>query len=145
MNRNHNYSGVSSVVGLIVVLGTARGIDALMAILQHRNAETFSLNSVILWSYALITLFLAAILLLLFWFVLNRAARNVWVAMIYLLTGLLIVVYPAIYLTPALCCWFPQFDASVLSPTSFMFSSGGFIAIVGLFMLILNHVRYVRY
>ena len=48
MNRNHNYLGVSSVVGLIVVLGTA-GIDALMAILQHRNAETFSLNSVILW------------------------------------------------------------------------------------------------
>ena len=145
MNRNHNYSGVSSVVGLIVVLGMARGVDAFMAFLQQRNAQTFSLNSFILWSYALITLFTAAFLLLLFWFVLNRAARNVWIAMIYLLTGLLIVVYPAIYLTPALRCWFPQFDASVLPPSSFMFFSGGFIAIVGLFMLILNYVRNVRY
>jgi hypothetical protein len=137
MNRKYNFSEIVSIAGLILVLGMARGSDALMASLKQRNSETFTLNFVILWSWPLITLFLDAILLLLFRFVLNRARRNIWIALIYLLIGLFIVAYPALYYVPALCCWFPQFDASVISPTTYMFTVGGIVAIIGLFILIL--------
>lgn len=86
----------------------------------------------------LITLLLATLLLLLFWFVLDRAPRNVWIAAIYLLTGLFIVVSPEIYFTPALGWLIPQFMiASVLSFPSYMLFAGGFVAIMGLFILIL--------
>jgi hypothetical protein len=66
MNRKHNYSGVLSAVGLLVALGMARGFDTFISFLQQRNAETFFLPFVILWSYALLALLLATILLLLF-------------------------------------------------------------------------------
>ena len=75
-NRKGNLHGVYSVIGLIIVLGIAIASDLLMTSLAQRNAETFSLTSIILWSYILIALLLAAVSLLLFWFVLNRAPKN---------------------------------------------------------------------
>ncbi len=73
MKRISNSRGIVSIAGMIIVLGLARGSDALMAFLRARNTETFTLNYVILWSYPLLTLVLALGLLLLFWFVINRA------------------------------------------------------------------------
>jgi len=42
-NAKHNYSGVLSITGLILVLVFARGFDALIAYLVKRNSQTFSL------------------------------------------------------------------------------------------------------
>jgi len=127
-----------SVVGLVAVLGIFRGLDAFMAFLRRPNAETFFSPFLSLWEQTLITLLLATLLLLLFWFVLDRAPRNVWVAAIYLFTGLFIVVSPEIYLTPALSWLIPQFMiASVVSIPSYMLLAGGLVAIMGLFILIL--------
>jgi hypothetical protein len=140
MNRKHNLYGVYSVIGLIIVLGMALGSDFLMASLSHRNAVTFSLTFIIFWSYAPIALLLAAASLLLFWFMLNRAPRNIWVALIFLLTGLFIVAYPILYFTPALgglFYRFPQLNDILLSPHSYTFSVGSLIAVTGLFALIL--------
>ena len=139
MYQKRNYYGVYSIFGLIVVLGMALGFDFLMDFLAHRNAVTFSLPFVIMWSYTFPALFLAAVLLLLFWFVLNRAPRNVWVALIYLIIGLFIVVYPILYFTPAFAGLFYHFSRLnniLLSPHSYIFLSGCFIAITGLFALI---------
>lgn len=140
MNRKHNLYGVYSVVGLIVVLGMALGSDFLMASLAHRNAETFSLTFIIFRSHILFALLLAAVSLLLFWFVLNWAPRNIWVALIYLLTGLFIVTYPILYFIPTLGGSFyppPQLNNILLSSQSYTFSSGCIIAVTGLFALIL--------
>jgi hypothetical protein len=137
MNRKYNYSGGLSAVGLLIALGMARGFDTFISFLQQRNAETFFLPFVILWSYALLTLLLATILLLLFWFVFSRASRNIWIALFYLLIGLFIVSYPTLYFTPIFCCLPPIFETFFLPAQTIMFYSGGFIAIIGLFALIL--------
>jgi hypothetical protein len=138
MNRNRKYLGVFSAVGLIAVLGITRGLDASMAFVRRPNAEPLLSPFLFLWGQTLITLLLATLLLLLFWFMLDRAPRNVWIAALYLLTGLFIVASPEIYFTPALSWLIPQFMiASVVSFRSYMLFAGGFVAIMGLFILIL--------
>ncbi len=138
MNRNRNYPGVLSVIGLIVVLGITGGLDAFIAFLRHRNLELSSSFYAFFWCQTLIALLLAAMLLFLSWFVLYRAHRNIWIAALYLLTGLYIVLTPEIYFTPALSDWLPQWIFNiVVLPDSHMYAAGGFIAIIGLFILIL--------
>jgi len=53
MNRSRNHVGVFSIVGLIAVLGITFGLDAFMAYLGQRSAQTFCLTYVILWTRAL--------------------------------------------------------------------------------------------
>ena len=140
MNRKHNLYGVYSVIGLIVVLGIALGSDFLMASLGRRNAVTFSLTFIIFWSNVLLALLVTAASLLLFWFVLNQAPRNIWVALIFLLAGLLIVTYPVLYFIPTLGGSFyppPQLNNILLSSHSYTSSLGGIIAVTGLFAFIL--------
>ena len=139
MNRKHNLYKVYSVIGLIIVLGIALGSDFLMTSLIHPNTGSFSPIS-ILWLYVLFALLLATASLLLFWFVLNRVPRNIWVALIFLLLGLFIVTYPILYFTPAFGGLFyklPQLNDILISPHSYTFFSGGLIAVTGLFTLIL--------
>jgi hypothetical protein len=138
MNRNNKNSGGFSVAGLFVVLGITWGLDALMAYLDQRNGETFALPYVILWTKALSSILLAALLLLLFWFVLTRAPRNVWVAALYLLIGLFFGFFQVLYFIPAIGGWTPRFFyVLVQSVNSFTILAGSFIAIIGLFMLVL--------
>jgi hypothetical protein len=140
VNPKHDYSSVFSIIGLLIVLGVARGFDALMAYLAKRNAQTFTLPYVIMWSSVIIILFLAAILLLLFWFVVERTSRESWVAIIFLLIGLFFVVSPLLYFIPMFCCLPPQLESLLFPSASFIsytVSAGGFIAIMGLFALIL--------
>lgn len=137
MIRKSIYPGLVSIIGLIAVLGIAWGFDAFMQFLNHRNAVTFSLVPVIIWSLVVIALLLAAILLLLAWFVLSRAPRNVWVSLVFIVIGLFIVIYPALVFTPALCCWMPYIGPLQLTSTRYLFSSAGFVAIMGLLNLVL--------
>ena len=144
MNRSRNHLGVISVVGLIAVLGITGGLDAFMAYLGRPNAQTFTLPYVILWTQALSSLLLAALLLLLFWFVLTRAPRNVWIAALYLLVGLFLGFFQVLYFIPAIGGWMPYlFYGLLLSATSHTILAGSFIAIIGLFMLILSRRKQV--
>ena len=139
-NAEHNTSGVLSIIGVILVLGFARGFDALIAYLVKLNSQTFSLAYIILWSHVFIAIFLAAILLLLFWFVLNRTPRNVWISIVFLLIGFFMVATPILYFTPLFCCLPARLESFLFPPalyTSYTFSSGGFVVIMGLFALIL--------
>ena len=131
-------SMIRPVAGLLVVLGAAWGLDAVMKFLQYVNAQTFSLPLVILWSYTLAGLCLAALLLLQFWFMLVKAPARAWVFMLYLLVGAFIVFYPSLYLTPGLAGWLPDLPAFAYSNTMYLFTAGGFVAITGLFGLILR-------
>ena len=138
MNHKPFNRVVVSVCALIVVLVVEVGCDGLMRFLKSINIEMLTLNYVILWVYALMALVTAAGWLLLAWFVLDREARNVWVGVIFLLVGLAIIVYPALYYTPALCCWLGDFPTVYFVPTSYVYSSGGFVAVLGLVELALR-------
>ncbi len=140
MNQKYNYYGVLSVAGLIVVLGIALGFDALTTIRQL-SIEALPLSLFVFWHYAfnyLAVLLLAAVTLFLFWFVLNRASRNVWIALIFLLTGSFVLAYPVLYYTPTFCCLpLPaQLNNILINSRSYFFYSGSFIAIMGLFELV---------
>ncbi len=138
MNRSRNYPAAVAVIGLIMVLGIAYGLDALMAFLVRRNSQTFTLSYVILWSRVFGSLVLAAALLFLFRFVLDRAPRAAWIAALYLIVGLFFALFPVLYYVPALGSWMPQSLIRVLfSLSSYTFLTGSFIAVTGLFMLIL--------
>lgn len=139
-NAKQKSSVVLSLIGLVLVLGIARGFDALIAYLAKENALTFSLTYVMMWSYIFFDLCLAAILLLLFWFVLNQTPRLAWVSMLFLLIGSFIVASPILYFTPPFCCLPPLLESLLFPPSSFAsytFSSGGIVTIIGLFALIL--------
>ena len=137
MIRKSGYPLVVSLIGLIAVLGIAWGLDALIQYLNNRNQVTVSLSLLITWCLALFALLLAAIWLLLAWFVLSQAPRNIWISLVFLIVGLFIVTYPALVFTPLFCCWVPYIGPLQLSGTKYLFSSGGFVAIIGLFRLIL--------
>lgn len=141
MIRKSGYPLVVSMIGLIAVLGISWGFDTLIQYLYNRNELTFSLGLVIPWSLALVALLLAAIMLLLAWFVLSQAPRNIWLSLVFLIVGLFIVTYPALAFTPLFCCWVPYIGPLQISRTMYLFSSGGFIAIIGLLDLVLPSPR----
>jgi len=138
MNRNHKNLGLFSVVALFAVLGVSWGLDAFIAYLVQRNGETFTLPYVILWTKALSFLLLAVLLLLLFWFLLTVAPRNVWIATLYLLIGLFFGFFQVLYFIPAIGGGMPRFFYDLLlSVNSYTILAGSFLAVIGLFMLIL--------
>jgi hypothetical protein len=132
MNIKPNHPVLVSLTGLVGVLGIARFCDAVMQFIQYQNAQTFSLSHVIFWAFALIALLMAASWLLVAWQVLIRAPGNIWVSVVFLLAGLFIITYPALIFMPALCCWLPNIEAIQGGPTMYLYSTGGFAAIVGL-------------
>ena len=136
MSRKSNSPVLVSITGLIGVLGIAWLCDGLMQFLRNQSAVTFSLNYFIFWIFGLVALVLAAAWLLVAWVVLIRLPGNFWVSLLYLVCGLFIVFYPALYYSPAyspvLCCWLPDIAAIQLGPTTYLYSSGGWVAIIGL-------------
>ena len=142
MSRKSNSPVLVSVTGLIGVLGIAWLCDGLMQFLRNQSAVTFSLNYFIFWIFGLVALVLAAAWLLVAWVVLIRLPGNFWVSLLYLVCGLFIVFYPALYYSPAyspvLCCWLPDIAAIQLGPTTYLYSSGGWVAIIGLAGLLLR-------
>jgi hypothetical protein len=142
MSRKSNNPALVSITGLIGVLGIAWLCDGLMQFFRSQNAVTFALNYFIYWIFGLVALLLAAVWLLVAWVVLMRLPAHVWVSLLYLLCGLFIVFYPALYMSPAysplLCCWLPNIAAIQLAPTMYLYSSGGWVAIIGLAGLLLR-------
>ncbi len=133
-----HHESLISILGLVVVLAVARGMDAILESLRQRNEVTVDLAFTILWSQTLIAILLAAVLLLLAWFVLLRAPRNLWIAGLYLVVGALLAVAPQLYFTPALAAWIPALVfLSIALPGSYQFIAGGFIFVIGLLSLIL--------
>jgi hypothetical protein len=128
---------VVSICGLIVVLGVAWGCDRLMQFFRFLNAQFFTLNTIILWGYALVALVLSGLWLLLAWFELIRESRNTWVSLIFLLIGLSIVAYPALYFTPLLG-WLSNITLVQLAPTMYLFSTGGIVAVIGVLGLVIQ-------
>lgn len=141
MNGKRYNPVLVSLTGLIGILGIGWLCDGLMQFLRYQNFQWFTLNYVIFWTYALIAVVLPASWFLLAWVVLVRLPVNAWVSLVYLVCGLFIVAYPALYYTPVLCCGLPDIAAVQLAPTMYLYSSGGCLAVIGLAGLILRGRR----
>ncbi len=141
MNQRQNTLGALSILGLVVVLAIAVGLDTLASWLTRPGAlPPISVMMLIyVGTHVLASLLLAAILLLLFWFVLTRTPRTPWIAVLFLLVGLYIASGQVLFPIPVLTAWWPWFFKEAIdSRTSYTALSGSFIAIMGLFMLIVR-------
>ncbi len=135
MNGTRRGTNAFAIGGMLAVLVIARGLDALRLYFGRPSAPTFNPYAMI-WSQSLGPLLLAALLLWLFWFVVNRVRPSAWVAAVYLLVGLPLAFALVLYFPPFGIAW-PYFLTAVLSTSSYTTLAGSFIAITGLFMLIL--------
>ncbi len=138
MDRNRTSIGLLSIAGLIALVAVARGLDSLAASARRHLPLAHPPYDAILWTPALSALLLAAVLVLLYRFVLARLSRNVWVAALYLFVGVFLAFARVLYFVPAVSDWVPStFYAPVISPISYTMLAGSFLAVIGLFMLIL--------
>ncbi len=136
MKNNSINLVIRQLLGLIGVLGIAYGCEVLIEALKARNAVTTNLNNIILWTYAITTLLVAGITLLLFWYTITQSSRSILMAIIYLVVGLIIVLSPLIYFLP-ITSWLLRPYPEPLYPRSIFYIGGGGIAMIGLLRIVL--------
>jgi hypothetical protein len=140
MNKDNGWSGVTSIIGMLALLSLGRGSDAFIYNLMRSNSQTFGLPYGIMWSYIISDILFAALVIFLAWLVLSWLPREIWISIVFVFIGLFVVVSPILYFTPPFGN-LPAALRSLLFPASgsvaFTYSSGGFVAAIGLFALIL--------
>ncbi len=137
MDRSRGSLAAISILGLIAVLVIAAGLDTLVTFIGRPGMGTLNPYAIV-GLRAVTALLLAAALLLLSWFVLTRAPRRPWVAVLYLLVGLYLAFAQVLYYVPTLSHWWPPFFSGVVvSRSGYTITSGDFIAVMGLLMLVL--------
>lgn len=132
MNRKFSSSVILPLVGMMIILALAYGFDILIKTLKEQNAY-YSLDDILLWTYAATNLLLNGALLLLFWRIMTKTTRSIWVGVIYLAVGMYLVISLGLY----------RFTGNLFYPPvpgSLLFYSIGGIGLIGLLLLILPRV-----
>ena len=132
MNRKFSSSVILPLVGMMIILALAYGFDILIKTLKEQNAY-YSLDDILLWTYAATNLLLNGALLLLFWGVMAKTTRSIWVGVIYFAVGMYLVISLGLY----------RFTGNLFYPPvpgSLLFYSIGGIGMIGLLLLILPRV-----
>ncbi len=131
-----------SLLAMVAILVIAYGMDRLILFLRDLSSRTASYNELTLVSYSLAHLLLAVLLLALFYRFVFQAPTNRWSAWIFLIVGLGICLYPAIYFTP-IAEWLRLPTISFIGVQSFFITSGAFIAVTGASALWWNYRKPV--
>lgn len=135
MNRKFSSSVILPLVGMMIILALAYGFDILIKTLKEQNGMTYSLTVYILmWMYVATNLLVNGALLLLFWGIMTKTTRSIWVGVIYLAVGMFLVISLLLYVYGITDIFYPPVPGSLL----FYASSG--IGMIGLFILILPRV-----
>ena len=132
MNREFSSSVILPLVGMMIILALAYGFDILIKTLKEQNAY-YSLDDILLWTYAATNLLLNRALLLLFWRIMTKTTRSIWVGVIYLAVAMYLVISLGLY----------RFTGNLFYPPvpgSLLFYSIGGIGLIGLLLLILPRV-----
>jgi hypothetical protein len=125
-----------SLAGLTAVLLMAYGFERWSLLLRQRGADTLTLTP-FLWLASIANLLLAVALLLLAWFVTNRANRSRFVSLIFIVVGLLITFATAITFS-ATSRLLPLGIMEYLTPNSRVVYAAAIIAATGIAGLILQ-------
>ena len=96
---------------------------------QSINGDLVDL--IVLITYIIATLLFATAGLTLFWYILVRAQRAVWLNLVLLVAGLLVIIYPLLHLFTPMGVAFPTLLA-VFSPGTHVYYGGGLLAGIGL-------------
>ncbi len=123
------------LVVMLAELFIAYDLDTWREVLRQQSALTPSLTTIVLWSYSISYLLLAAALLAMFVWLMYRPQRSKWVAWIYIVVGLFFSAFPIIYFSPASWLVIPFVSAS--SFPTYLPTAGAFVAITGLALLVI--------
>jgi len=134
MNRKFSSSVILPLVGMMIILALAYGFDILIKTLKEQNGMTYSLDDILMWTYVATNLLVNGALLLLFWGIMTKTTRSIWVGVIYLAVGMFLVISLLLYVYGITDIFYPPVPGSLL----FYASSG--IGMIGLFILILPRV-----
>jgi hypothetical protein len=127
---------IFALIMLATTIALAFAMDRLFEYLREKNTETFSLNYVILWLYPLISLTLALCLLALIWYMLFRVEVDKIMLVVYLVIGLIILLYVPLRMTTGILVPRSPFLMTVLMPGTRVYWVGAFQAGIGLIGLI---------
>ena len=133
MNRKFSSSVILPLVGMIMLLSLAYGFDILIKTLKEQNGMTYSLDDILMWTYVATNLLVNIALLLLFWGVMAKTTRSIWIGVIYFAVGMYLVISLGLY----------RFTGNLFYPPvpgSLLFYSMGGIGLIGLLLLILPRV-----
>jgi hypothetical protein len=126
------------ILPLIIMLANlaiAYDLDRWREVLRQQNALTANLSTLVLWSYTISGLLMAAALLAQFAWIIYRPQRSQWAAAIYILIGLFFSAYPVLYFSPV--AWLVGPLVEITSFPAYLLTAGAFIAITGVAILVI--------
>lgn len=130
------------LAAMVFILAFSTGLDRWILYLRELNARTASYIQLTLVSYSAAHLLLAVLLLALFFWMVISAYTSRLVAWIYLLVGLGISLYPAIYFTPV-AEWIQLPLVNIISARSFLITAGSSIAVTGAAAFLRNRLQRI--
>lgn len=141
MNQSSANSFVS-IGAMLIILAFSAGLDRWILYLRELNARTASYIQLTLVSFSAAHLLLAVLLMALFVWMVLHAYTSKWAGWIYLLVGLVITLYPAVYFTPV-AEWIRLPLVNVIGARSFFITAGSSIAVTGATSLLRNRLRWI--
>lgn len=143
MKKRIVLSDIPSLIGMTITLAVAFGLDYLIRTLNYRVAQNFSVSPIIPLIYPAANLILAACLLILFWYVIFRAARSRFISITFLIAGLPLLVFWPVAMS--LMILIPTFRLPTFPGLSYVWGRActadalAGIATIGLLGLLLPH------
>lgn len=135
---------IYAMILMVAAIVLAFGMDRLFEYLREKNAETFNLNYAILWFYPVVNLVLALCLLALIWYMLVRVGVDKIMLAVYLVIGLIILIYVPLVMTTGILAQQTQSLLVILMPGSRVYWVGAFLTAIGLIGLIFGALQPLR-
>lgn len=138
MNRNKILAIFLPLVGLVVAVFISFGFAQLNQAMITRNSHYFDVYQYTFWVNSLEILISMGVMLFLFWFIMILTPRSKIVGWVFLIVGMLLAFFPALYWYSAnFITWMLPLSITSIPPDSIFYIVNGGIGIIGLFTLVL--------
>ncbi len=121
---------------MLLDLAIAFILDRWIAVLSEQHSATANFTFLLLWSYTISVLILAAVLLASFTWIVFRARPARWVAVIFIVIGLFFSAIPVLYFTWPVVFIISPLTALISLPGNLLIA-GAFVAMTGIAVLVL--------
>jgi hypothetical protein len=137
MNPNRKFASLLALVNLVFTLGIAFGSEILKEWLQDRSHYFLVSPDTLYGSHVVLTFITGAAVVWLVWFFLHTPSISNWIAGIYFIVGLYIILTPILLAKDLpVIRWYPLFPPPVIGFDSLFYFSGAVVTVLGLYRLI---------
>ena len=136
MNLNRSSIIPLALVNLALMLGVAYACEIAKEAVRARNSQGLASADIFFWTQVLLTMVTASVLLWGVRWIFRANTIPIWLAAVYLVVGLYIVLTPILfYKSLPMIRWFTLYPP-VLGFDSLFYMVGAVVAVLGLFRLI---------